>query len=392
MTNAANPLRCRPLIVPSDPLTRKPIVPWRARLAQALREELGKSALDAPRVVVVLNQLALLEAYRGNIEAALTVCDAQIRFWQAHATLPGQSRHLAAVVQPWINIVRLERWGGNVERSMALYRELGPSHRRSRVGLQQRYGIDLSFDELDRLDGSEGLARTLDVTYWREYGNLLFDRGEQAALRLHLQDGMRHDNEFLRVTSLELLLVDQVNRGHHAAAEAALQRMPLTPAMTHWLPFKTLQMVVAVRNAHAGQAVLVQQVVDGALALAGGDCDERGLILAIAVARVFERLGMRAEETALLQAARTPAQHMDDEVASFEILKRLCALGQEHADALYARFSTSSYAAVRNSLGLGPAHEDGGPDIPGALQALAACDVDGCLARLDRVPACVGQV
>jgi hypothetical protein len=388
MRQADSQDRWQPLIVPSDPLIRKPLAPWRARLVQGLGQALVQPALDVPRVVILLNQLALLEAYRGATGAALAVCDAQIRFWRNHAAQPGQSQHLGAVVQPWINMIRLERWRAHLDRSMALYRELAPAQRATCGSLQQRYGIALAFDALDRLEGGDGIARLLDVTFWREYGNVLFDAGRHAELQLHLQGGMRQGNEFLRVTMLELLLVNQVNLGNHAGALSVLRRLPLRPAMTHWLPFKTLEMVAVQRSGGSGFAALVDSVVAGALATADADRDQRDLVLLVDVARVCAKLGLEAEELALLRAAQAMARAMDDEVLGIEVLRRLCARGQEDEGELRQRCAASDYALVRRQIGLAPSDPGTGPDVVGALRALAASGIDACLASLARAPTC----
>jgi hypothetical protein len=158
--------------------------------------------------------------------------------------------------------------------------------------------------------------------------------------------------------------------------------------MTHWLPFKTLEMVVLQRSGGSGFTALVDSVVAAALATAGVDRDQRDLVLLVDVARVCARLGLEAEELALLRAAQTMAHAVDDEVLGFEVLQRLCARGQEDEDMLRRRFAASDYAIVRRKIGLAPSDHATGPDVVGALRALAAADIDACLALLARAPAC----
>lgn len=378
-----SPNRYQLLIVPSDRMARRSIAPWRATLVQGLRESLRQPALDTARMASALNQLALLEAYEGKTEAALAACDAQIRFWRASAQRAGQAHHMCFVVQPWINIVRLERWRQNVAASMALYCELGPDRRADAGSLQARYGIDATFLELDRLDRSGGTARILDVVYWREYGNLLFAAGPDSELRRHLQAGMRQPNDFLRVVMLEMLLAQQIDMGNHAGALAILRRLPLDASMMYWLPFKAMEMVLAWRDGRRDAAALGATVVAAALAAARDERDERSLLQLVDIARLFERLDRPAEELVLLQAARDLAEDVGDEVLSFDVLQRLALRGQDIACDLRVRFAASAYAVVRRKLGLGAAPAHAGPDLGRALHALAELDLGACAAALD---------
>lgn len=385
VVNMNSAKRYQPLIVPSDRMARRPIAPWRATLVQALAGELRKPEADNVRVAVALNQLALLEAYEGNIHSAVAVCDAQIRFWRSSTRSPGNSPHLALTVQPWINIVRLERWSRNLDRSMALYRELAPDRRADFGSFQERYDIDMSFSELDELDRAQGVIQTLDVVYWREYGNLLVATGTDSEMNAHLRTGMRQGNGFLRVVMLEMLLASQVNTGNYAGVISALRRLPLDATRRYWLPFKAMEMYAVQRSGGPGFAGLAETVMDAALSIAHGERDESSLVQLVDVAILFETMGMDAEAITLLLAAQGVAQDIQDEVVLFDVLHRLALHGHDIGCDLRTRFAASSYAVIRNKLGLERQAAEDEHSLMQAVRALAALDLTSCLAFLDRV-------
>jgi tetratricopeptide (TPR) repeat protein len=383
MVRVNNSAQYQPLITAGDRLAQRPIKQWRATLVRTLGEELVKPRMESLKLAGFLNQLALLEAYQGNTQGALAACEAQIRFWKASAQLSGHASSLNLVVQPWVNIVRLERWNKNLVRSTALYRELGPAHRSDLGSLQTRYGVEPTFDELDQLDPSAGIAALLDVVYWREYGILLFNTAEGADLQRHLQAGVLQANRFLQVVMLEILLAYQVNLGHYTAALSFLQRLPLSASMVHWLPFKALEMYVAQRVGSADFTSLVMTVADAALSI---EHDERGLVMLVDISRLFGRMDMHAEELALLQAAQHIAHELNDEVLLFEVMHRLSLLGQDIGCDLQEKFAASSYAVVRKKIGLGIQSPNEGPDVVRAIQSLATRDIESCLIHLGCMP------
>jgi hypothetical protein len=379
--------RYQPLINSSDRIARRPIRPWRAALARNLVEAISKPRLELDKIPSALNQLALLEAYQGNNNSALLACEAQIRFWQRISRQPGHAHHLSAVVLPWINIVRLERWTSKLDSSMALYSELAPARRYAPASLQRRYGIALTLDEIGQLEHGAGTASLLDVVYWREYAHLLLHAGAGEKLQQHLQAGLRQEQEFLRVALLETLLAHQATLGNNESALSLVRRMTASEKKwPHWLHFKTLEMYLVHRVGSREFPSLVDTVVSAALSGEHIERDEGGLALLVDIARLFERLGLRQQELALLRFAHEIAQEVDDEVLLFEVMSRLAVLQPDFGCDLRERFGASSYALVRKKIGLGPQPADPGPDVAQALQALAELDFDSCVLFLERGP------
>jgi hypothetical protein len=389
MTSANKGYGCPPLIQLQDRLVRKPIAPWRASLVRQLGEAIGSPDIAFDHIAPLLNQLALLEAYQGNTARALEACAAQIRFWQRLARSPGNEHRLGNVVQPWINIVRLERWNQKLDSSIALYRELAPARRSTLATLQRRYGIALTFDELVQLDPQADVRAVLDVVYWREYGHLLLNAGANDALERHLEAGLGQVAGALLVFLFETLLAYQASRGHHASALALLHRNRLAQRGLYRLPFAALAMFLAWRAESSEFAGLAETVFDAAVSGEHNERDGRGMLLLVDIARLFEWFGLQRQELELLQLACDIALEVDDEVLQFEVMRRLATLDPNRTGDLRQRFGASSYALIRKHLGLGPQAPGAGPDVVQALQYLAELDFASCLSILhgEGVPA-----
>lgn len=387
MASAITLPRYQPLINPSDRLVRRPIAPWRAALLHMLGEALAARRIDVDRVAPALNQLALLEAYQGNTQGALHACDAQIRFWQRLCAEPGYAHHIGALVQPWVNIVRLERWSNKADTSLALYSELAPSRRSGHGSLQHRYGLSLTFDDIDRADPHSGSARLLDAVYWREYAHLLLSTDADHGLQRHLQAGLPQNQGFLRVVLTEILLAYQAKRGQHAPALALLRRMPVAQDPAASIPFKTLEMYL-VHAIDSSRSAPLADALLAALQSPDLERDVRSLNMLVDIARLMGQLGMAERESAVLRQAAELAHVVKDEVLLFEVERRLA---RSNDDDLHARFAASSYALVRKGLGLAPEARTAGPDVGRIVESLAELDFSGCLSLLRAAPAAVTE-
>lgn len=381
-----NPVhRYLPLINPADRIVRKPLQAWRAELVQTLREAIRTSNVNPENLAPCFNQLALLEAFQGNTAGALLACQAQIRFLQRIAQQPGNEHYLYLVVQPWINVLRLERWSNKLDSSLALYSELGPARRTTMGSLQQRFGLSLTLEELVRFDSSGGMARVLDNVYWREYGHLLLGANAGKDMQQHLQAGLRQvDTTFLRVALLEMLFLYQASTGSAGHALSLLRKMKVDQSGWTALPLKTLEVYLASVSGNGGTAELADAVV---IAASSGDHvqhEAQALGLLVDIARVFQNLGMTRHELAVLEQAHQFVDEVGDEVLNFEVMSRLAVLLPDTHWELGKQFSGSSYAAVRRKIGLGLDTAEGASDIVLALQSLADLKYDTCTALLTR--------
>ncbi len=381
-----------PLICGTDRLARRAIRPWRGAMLAALRLAAGRGEdPDTGGVAVALNQLALLEAYEGSHANALALCRSQVDFWRTLAAQAGAPGLLGGVIQPLINIVRLERWSAGADGTVSLYGELAPARRGVAGPLLARHGIALGFEGLCALDARADYAALLDNVYWREYGRYLLQAGSEDALQALLGEGLsRPRSAFVQLSLVEILLLQQARSGKHDSAARLLSGLGLAPDSLLWLHFKVCEMFLAQRRGAAEAPALQAAVMDAVRRGRGIRDDAWGLNLLFDIGKVFRLLGCGAEEAELLRLATQAAVRLGDEAVHFDALARLAQLDGDASCALLQQFQHSGYASVRKRLGLAPASACPDPQSAVAVAAaahLARLDFGACLACLDGVDA-----
>ena len=382
-----------PLICGTDRLARRPIRPWRAAMLAALRGALRPAGggPDFGGVAVALNQLALLEAYEGTPAQALALCRSQIALWQrlsARDAGDGAARRLlGGVIQPLINVVRLERWTAGEAGPVSLYAELAPARRGAPGLLLARQGIALGFEALCALDPRGDYAALLDNVYWREYGRYLLQAGRDDDLQALLAEGLSQPRSaFVQLALVEILLLQQARSGKHGSAMRLLGKLGLAPGSLLWLHFRVCAMFLAVRRGDPAAQVLQDEVMEAVRRGQGIRDDAWGLNLLADIGKVFRVLGCAAEETELLRLALPLALRLGDEMVHFDALERLAQLEGTPRAGLHRQFGQSGYAAIRKRLGLAPAAACPDPNSGIAVAAaaqLALGDERACLALLD---------
>lgn len=378
----------QPLICASDVVTRSPIRPWARALRQTLRASIATRTLAPQTIAYVMNRIALLDAYQGDNDAALKACEAQIALWTALSRQTGNGALLNFVIQPWINVIRLERWQNRLDNAAAWYAELAPAQLDERGELNRRYGIAQTLRPLVELGAQVGGVDTevMKGVYWVEYGRLLLAAGEHAKVQRHAREGLAQCQGMLRAQVYELLTVAALNAGEFDLASALLRQVRLSEGSPTWLAFSALGMYLdaLMGDGKAGKAA------DRVLAYAGQPdhfgCSARNLSFMFSLSRVFRLLGMEKAEVGLLIRGRDMALELDDEAMSFEQLARLESLGEAPQDSVRTRFQDSSYAFIRRRLGL-PGACDGvdltSADVVRAVALLHVLDYEGCLRVLD---------
>lgn len=378
-----------PLIASKDRPVRKPLPAWKSNLIVSLQSVLARARPDPAQLAKLLNNLALVEAYRGNHDGALRVCHAQIAFWKAMAMHDGDDGCLGGAIQPWINLIRLERWQHKAERAMASYRELGPQQRATLGQFNRRCRVERTLGQLCSMTGPHDYSTLLDNVYWSEYPRLLLAAGRHDELQQVLMQGLNgRPSDFLRVTLIELLLVQQTERGKYGNVRALLAQIKaqFAKADHYRLQFTVLELYLTYRERNLVDPVLLGQVRAMALSPRHAAPDEHGLHLLLEIARVLHLLGACQTEADVLAAAAPLARSLDDEMAQFDVASRQQALGVAAQVALGVRFGRSSYGLIRTRLGLGrpdAACEASSARLLAAVECLARRDFDGCLERLD---------
>ncbi|SFL75895.1 hypothetical protein [Rugamonas rubra] len=382
MTAHIAPAFYQPLIVPADRLIRAPLSGWRRKVLQDLLPAVRARAVD--ELPQQLNLLALQEAYRGNLDAARQLCDAQIRFWQAQAAA-GQPQQLLNVIQPWINLIRLERWQERTGEAAALYQQLAPQRAHEQGELQRRYGIGATLAELCAMDRLGNAAVTLQNAYWQEYPRLLLKCGMHQELNYLLQDAQALPlGPYLKAAQLEMQLSYQSKIGLHRNSLAALEKMMLGPHSPYWLQFKVLEVYLAFQaemvNAPARAEHLFQALTSGRTL----NCQAQDLYFLAHAAQVFRQLHLGGHEIGCLDMVEAMAAKLGDEVFQCHARQRLAELGQMPHEQVLDEFQHSAYVQVRSSLGLRPDDDAAGraAGLLRAVEQLAALDYDGCARAL----------
>jgi hypothetical protein len=375
----------RPLIGSAEIVIRTPLPQLRRDAIDWLRRSAQQGG-DPDQLAQCLNILSLLEVYRGRAAQAARLCEAQIGLFRALAARAGQPQPLVYAIQPWINLMRLQRWQNQGGSSQALYRELGPRQRREPGRFNQQYGIAPTLQQLCELGHAFSYAGLIDQVYWREYPRLLLGNGEHGVLQQLLQDGLNRPlAPGLRPGLIEILLAHQAALGKFSQALALLERMRVPDGGHYHLHFGVLRMYLAAQAGAEPAARLADEMA--ALLLANGPLsqDAYGLHLLSNSIPVFRALGRREHEIALLRRAGALAGQVGDEVLRFDALQRLSALEQLPRAALLAQFGDSEYSVVRRQLGLPvaePVADDDSARLQRAAAHLAALDFGACAAAL----------
>ncbi len=373
----------QPLFHAPDRLVRVALPAWQRQVLAALQRALATSAPALQSIEPLLNLLALFEAYRGDHARALRVSEAQIRFWK-HAAA-GDAALLNRTIQPWINVIRLERWQGKFDSSAALYREFAPTQRDLPGTLQARYGVTPTLAGLAALDevsdfNYDGL---FDGVYWHEYGGLLLRAGRLDALRAHVIDGLRGPaGGFAKLSLIENLLAGRAAAGHHDGALKVLASLKTPQHAPYWLHLKTIEVMLL--SARDGAAVEASEMLfQAALSGQHGNGDVHEAALLIEITRLLDRLGLEAQAQRLAARSLALARAVGDEVLHFEAAVR-CA----DSDGLDVRamFADSGYALIRRRLGL-PLAAAQGPDVVAAMELLADLRYRDCAVLLEAAAA-----
>ena len=365
-----------PLISGTDKLIRRPIRPWRKTMLTLLRSAISERDINFDDVAIALNQLALLEAYEGNSANALALCDAQMTFWMSVAAERDRRPYLGYVVQPLINIIRLERWTATPDGPASLYAELSPERRGSHGILQFRHEGLPSIAQLCAAGGRADYEALVDNVYWREYARFLLQTDRTKELQSLLAEGLsRPLSPFIRLALLEILLLQQVRAGKHQAAVRLLGQLNVSASSPQWLHFRVLEMYLAAKTQAPAGPRLMREVMDAARASDFLPLNGYGLNLLFDISKVMRELGRDDEESDLLMRTGQVARQLDDEVVHFEAIERLATLARTSREPVRHQFAQSTYAPIRKRIGLAPA----APDPLSALVLQGACS----LARLD---------
>ncbi|PRC92796.1 hypothetical protein [Solimicrobium silvestre] len=373
----------RPIISAPDRLIRAPLLEWKRTCSGSLANIIRKNDMDVEKIAVDLNCLALLETYQGHYDFSLRLCTAQIRFWKKFANQPGHSQDLSKVIQPWINIIRLERWQNKWENASALYRELKQENHTVPGTLNQRYDIECNLKQLCELDQKFDYVNLLNVVYWREYANLLLQSNALDELQQFLGAGFAANiNGSLKVSLLEILLSYLTKIGSYENALSILKKIKAGQSGEFWLHFKILEMFLSERTNQANASLLIMQTYQAAISEKYIQRNSYGLNLLHSISHVFKELDIVDLEIDLLNKTAKIAEELGDEVTLFEVMSRLADLHEIPQKIVFDKFAHSSYALIRGRLGLplsSTAELEESRQLVLAVEAFAQLDYVSCL-------------
>lgn len=368
-------------------LLRAPLAPWQANQLRNLHALLDAGDPSHQDMAATLNHLAVIEAFRGNYDGAQQLCHGQIAFWRALAVQNGNDACLGAAIQPWINLVRLERWQNNVAAACFQYQEMAPALRHVKGGIGKSWQLPYSLAELSALNQHNNIDNILDNVYWSEYGRLLWNTARYAELQTFLSAGLSQPtSSFVRVVLLELLVLQQVARQHFTSAAGLLKaiRDRLQVVGKYELEFAVLELHLGLCATGELDPERAAEVAKLALLAKHAAHNEVGLTSVMDISRVLRAPGGKDAEAMLLPHALALAEQSNDEVALFQVLMRLQQLGRIGMPALKARFRDSGYAQIRRALGFsGPAPGEEAAQLAiAAVQCLQTLQWDRCRALL----------
>lgn len=126
------------LLIPHEKLVREPLQKWAGRWLEWVMCQEPSLCVDLRRtreLAKCLNQVALIEFYRGNRLGAECLCWLQIE-WIHRLVMQTQAADLLEIaLQPWINIGRLQMAEGSFDGAMAKFCVLQEFDRRTLLAI-----------------------------------------------------------------------------------------------------------------------------------------------------------------------------------------------------------------------------------------------------------------
>lgn len=380
-SNELNPCRYVPLIQ-SDTITRQPIHQWRHKLVAELENHLSTGT---EVVANIMNQLALLEAYIGNNTAAFNYCRWQIDYWRNLADCQSDNGVLINVIQPWVNIFRLERWQCNHEIALAMYEQISPEKRHLETDLQHRFSVPLTVADILTLPNADVVQGVVEAVYWLESSHLLLVAKDNSALMQRLQQGLAGNMaSATKMRLLELWFKALNDKGEYARGLSALHRMCLTES-AYSLEFSLLELVLLFNIDADELPKSITVIFDRVMAKNDWEKGPRHLYLLAKISVLFSQIGTQEQYHQLLQLQLNVANSLNDEVIAFEAKSSMADRGWFSSGQLREEFLHSDYQVIRRRLGLEKKSYPEADELSLALEKLSRLEFDGAQQHLQEL-------
>lgn len=370
------------LVKGNDRSLRVALPLWRAAQMLRMQVALVQPGLDIRVLANSMHQMSLMAVFEGATETARQICHAQIYFWRNLAQASSNPSLLGYVIQPWINLARLERQQQTDGTARSLYQDFAPENRQQPSVLMQHFGIAQSLDELCKLHPEIDCTGVLENVYWREYGLFLLKTGEYSALQGLLERGLSCQKcPFVKMALFEMQALLHARMGQPEAGLQLVNSAIGQADQPYHLHLKSLQLHLAHQAGSEAAQTLGEELCALLLSKQPMLANPQNLYLLHGLTRNFMHQGMDQQAAALTPQVAAMAQQLKDETVQFDLAQRAVALGQMSQDQLKQKFKNSSYAYIRKHLGL-PLQSTGLPVLE-AIQNLAELNYATCRSLLE---------
>lgn len=110
------------LLLPQDRIPRAPLAAWAERLSRDFEQNLRRlrTVRDLCGAVTSnANNTALVAAHQGAASVARSLCDLQVRWQHRMSRRSGDTAVAARMLQPWVNLARLDGMSGDWQAALA---------------------------------------------------------------------------------------------------------------------------------------------------------------------------------------------------------------------------------------------------------------------------------
>lgn len=347
------------LLLAHTETARRELDDWATQLLRALAERRRWPVHSAPyaeRLIGSTNAAALLEAHRGDLAAAESICLRQLAFLARHpqrSTLD-IARH---AVNPWLNLGRVASLRGDHARALAQFAAFGPAAG-ARIGLA---GVVLRRRALnEQLRNELGIRDFAGQVYVVNSLRALVRAGRAQPLRAFCE-GLAESRLVRDGSSEQLVLAEsgivaaQMAGEREAAQALALGWRDRTRGLARWVfTARAIEMEppAGPRTQAAAGALLREAKAQVLPGLAAGDVGLPTIATAVHLGKLARALGRIGVARDLARAAYGAALNAHDvllQSASLSLRIQLDAGDRGVARALAALKAGSGYVAVRGA-------------------------------------------
>lgn len=335
-----------PLLHPEDRLVRKNIHTWVLELLTFTKAWQETTEHDYKHLAMLFNLSSFLHLAIGNINNAERLCRKQIDFFLQQSKK--EYTLLKYIVQPWINLGRLDRLKGNYELALTKFEILKNLLKPNSIVDRDIFHVDAAY-----LLASIGMDK--EVQQVIKTCSLIEPIKTSLATRAYSEtlnkiESIRHEKENVTYASFfdEVEIIVHAGLGKVAEAKRicilALEHVP--PHLLHIFLLRQAEIALLENNTTASE--LLVTIVKFIMYLEPLNIDANHVFFSLKVAQLLLKNGHTSLAKNVYQKAFQLAQHMGDELYIIESLEGLQKITQEnlYKRLLYNYVSNSSYQQI----------------------------------------------